>query len=74
MARQRVCKQGRDDIKVKVNVQSHIPTSFDTTDSYCCVKKMQEWGLHTFTFTFVSSLACFAYFWFLCIIYIPDIF
>ena len=28
MASQKVCKQGRDDIIVKVNVQSLIPTSF----------------------------------------------
>ena len=28
MACQKVCKQGRDDIIVKVNLQSPIPTSF----------------------------------------------
>ena len=31
MGHQKVCKQGRDDIKVKVNIQSFIPTSFYTT-------------------------------------------
>ena len=30
MAYQHVCKQGRDDIKVKVNIQSPIPASFYT--------------------------------------------
>ena len=28
MAYQKVCKQGRDDVKVKVNIQSPIPASF----------------------------------------------
>ena len=31
MACQKVCKQGRDDIIVKVNLQSPIPTSFYIT-------------------------------------------
>ena len=31
MAYQKVCKQGRDDIIVKVNLQSPIPTSFYIT-------------------------------------------
>ena len=31
MACQKVCKQGRDDIIVKVNLQSPIPTSFYVT-------------------------------------------
>ena len=31
MGHQKVCKQGKDDIKVKVNIQSFIPTSFYTT-------------------------------------------
>ena len=31
MACQKVCKQGRDDIIVKVNLQSPIPTFFCTT-------------------------------------------
>ena len=32
MAHQKVCKQGRYDIKVKVNIQSSIPTSFYSTE------------------------------------------
>ena len=28
IAYQKMCKQGRDDMKVKVNIQSPIPTSF----------------------------------------------
>jgi len=32
MAHQKVCKQGRYDIKVKVNIQSPIPTSFYSTE------------------------------------------
>ena len=28
MACKKVCKQGRDDVKVKVNIQSLIPASF----------------------------------------------
>ena len=31
MACQKVCKQGRDDVIVKVNLQSPIPTSFYIT-------------------------------------------
>ena len=37
MARQKVCKQGRNDIIVKVNLQSPIPTSQLQTN----VKTMQ---------------------------------
>ena len=36
MACQKVCKQGRDDVIVKVNLQSSIPTSFYiTVANYC---------------------------------------
>ena len=38
MACQKVCKQGRDDIIVKVNLQSPIPTSLQLQTS---VKTMQ---------------------------------
>ena len=31
MACQNVCKQGRDDVRVKVNLQSLIPASFYTS-------------------------------------------
>ena len=36
MACQKVCKQGRDDIIVKVNLQSPIPTSFYITVANWC--------------------------------------
>ena len=36
MACQKVFKQGRDDIIVKVNLQSHIPTSFYITVANLC--------------------------------------
>ena len=36
MACQKVCKQGRDDIIVKVNLQSPIPTSFYITVENKC--------------------------------------
>ena len=32
---QKVCKQGRDDIEVKVNIQSPIPASFHTRVYSC---------------------------------------
>ena len=58
MACQKVCEQGRDDIKVKVNVKS-IPTSFYTAE---CEKDAGT-GLCTFTFTSISSLPCLHTFW-----------
>ena len=42
MACQKVCKQGRDDIIVKVNLQSPIPTSFS---HYCNVKRCRDRAL-----------------------------
>ena len=36
MACQKVCKQGRDDIIVKVNLQSRIPTSLYITFANQC--------------------------------------
>ena len=43
----KVCKQGRDDIKMKVNIQSPIPTSFYTT-VYSSAKKMQGWASYRY--------------------------
>ena len=62
MACQKVCKQDRDDIIVKVNLQSPIPTSFYTT-----VANLREndagMRLCKFTFTIISSLPCLHTFW-----------
>ena len=62
MACQKVCKQGRDDIIVKVNLQSPIPTSF-----YITVTNWSEnnagMTLCIFTFTIISSLPCLHTFW-----------
>ena len=58
MACQKVCKQGRNDIKAKVNVQSPTHTSFYTT-VHSSVKKMPKWG---FTFTILIIPTLFAYF------------
>ena len=41
MACQKVCEQDRDDIIVKVNLQSPIPTSFFTLQLQTGVKTMQ---------------------------------
>ena len=43
MAWQKVCKQGRDDIIVKVNLQDPIPTFFFTLQLQSNVKMMQEY-------------------------------
>ena len=42
--RPKVCKQGRNDIKVKVNIQSPIPTTFYTIQLHFTVRKLQGWG------------------------------
>ena len=56
MACQKVCKQGRDDIIVKVNLQSPIPTSFYIT--VCCILFGMP-SLHPFTFLmFFQSCFC----------------
>ena len=59
MACQNVFKQGRDDIIVKVNLQSPIPTSFYITVE-TNVKTMQGCK---FIFTIISSLPCLNTFW-----------
>ena len=59
---QKVCKQGRDDIIVKVSLQSPIPTSF-----YITVANLYEndigMRLCKLTFTIISSLPCLHTFW-----------
>ena len=42
--RPKVCKQGRNDVKVKVNIQSPIPTTFYTIQLHFTVRKLQGWG------------------------------
>ena len=62
MACQKVCKQGRDDIIVKVNLQSPIPTSFCIAVTNQCQNDAGMW-LCKFTFTIISSLPCLHTFW-----------
>ena len=62
MACQKVCKQGRDDIIVKVNLQSPIPTSFYITVENQC-ENDAGMRLCKFTFTIISSLPCLHTFW-----------
>ena len=62
MACQKVCKQGRDDIIVKVNLQSPIPTSFYIAVTNQCQTDAGMW-LCKFTFTIISSLPCLHTFW-----------
>ena len=62
MACQKVCKQGRDDIIVKVNLQSPIPTSFYITVANWC-ENDAGMRLCIFTFTIISSLPCLHTFW-----------
>ena len=45
MACQKVCKQGRDDIIVKVNLQSLIPASFSHQFAAVNVKRCRDWAL-----------------------------
>ena len=62
MACQKVCKQGRDDIIVKVNLQCPIPTSFYITVTNKC-ENDAGMRLCKFTFTIISSLPCLHTFW-----------
>ena len=62
MACQKVWKQGRDDIIVKVNLQSPIPTSFYITVANWC-ENDAGMRLCIFTFSIISSLPCFYTFW-----------
>ena len=62
MACQKICKQGRDDIIVKVNLQSPIPTSFYITVENQC-ENNAGMRLCKFTFTIISSLPCLHTFW-----------
>ena len=61
MACQKVCKQGRDDIIVKVNLQSPIPTRFTLQLNWC--ENDAGMRLCKFTFTIISSLPCLHTFW-----------
>ena len=62
MACQKVCKQGRDDIIVKVNLQSPIPAYFYITVANWC-ENNAGMRLCKFTFTIISSLPCLHTFW-----------
>ena len=62
MACQTLCKQGRDDIVVKVNLQSPIPTSFYITVENQC-ESDAGMRLCKFTFIIISSLPCLHNFW-----------
>ena len=62
MACQKVCKQGRNDIIVKVNLQSPIPASFYITVANWC-KNNAGMRLCIFTFTIISFLPCLHTFW-----------
>ena len=59
---QKVCKQGRDDIIVKVSLQSPIPTSFYITVANLCENDIGM-RLCKLTFTIISSLPCLHTFW-----------
>ena len=58
---QKVCKQGRDDIIVKVSLQSPIPTSFYITVSNLCENDIGM-KLCKLTFTIYIIPILFAYF------------
>ena len=62
MACQKVCKQGRNDIIVKVNLQSPIPASFYITVANWC-ENYAGMRLCKFTFTVISFLPCLHTFW-----------
>ena len=62
MACQKVCKQGRDGIIVKVNLQSPIPASFYITVANWC-ENDAGMRLCKFTFTIIPSLPCLHTFW-----------
>ena len=54
---QKVCKQGRDDIIVKVSLKSPIPTSFYITVANLCENDIGM-RLCKLTVTIISSLPC----------------
>ena len=54
MACQKICKQDRDDITVKVNIQSPIPTSVYTTVPLRC----RNGGFCIFMGTLVAMAVC----------------
>ena len=59
---QKVCKQGRNDIIVKVSLQNLIPTSFYITVANLCETDIGM-RLCKLTFTIISSLPCLHTFW-----------
>ena len=52
MACQKGCKQGRDDIIVKVNLQSPIPTSFYITVANWCEN---DAGMRSFWYSWLKG-------------------
>ena len=62
MVCQKVCKQGRSDIIVKVNLQNPIPISFYIIVANWC-KNDAGMRLCEFTFTIISFLPCLHTFW-----------
>ena len=62
MACQKVCKHGRDDIVVNVNLQSPILASFYITVANWC-ENDAGMRLCKFTFTIIPSLPCLHTFW-----------
>ena len=62
MACQKVCKQGRDDISVKVNLQSPIPTSF-TLQLQTSVKRCRDEALYVYLHTYIIPIPCLHTFW-----------
>ena len=63
MAYQKVCKQDRDVIKVKVNTQSPIPTSLFALQLYSSVKKRcKDRALYIYLH-FITTLPCLHTFW-----------
>ena len=62
--RPKVCKQGRNDIKVKVNIQSPLPTTFYTIQLHFTVRKLQRWGFvysPSLLYCLHTSLTCYPY-------------
>ena len=60
MACQKVCEQGRDDIRVKVNLRSPIPTSF-TLQLQTSVKRCRDEALYIYLHSYIIP-TLFAYF------------
>ena len=61
MAHQKICRQGRYDIKIYKAIYIAVLTSFSTTELSC--EKDAGRGLCIFTFTFISYQPCSHTFW-----------